>query len=116
MVAAGALKPNAPNVPGVLMTAARAPETLRPPQADQELPARFLGRETLLEFQQVARIVFHGAPRYPEAVPESRTYPFPGISTQEILDFSNRAKYTNVLCFFFVPSTYFDGEFISNIF
>src|ERR1019366_68916 len=48
-----------------------ASETLRPPQAEQVVPARLLGRKPNLKLAQVPRVFLHSPPYYRLCRPES---------------------------------------------
>src|SRR5439155_1179233 len=60
----GTLEPSLPNGPALAMSAARAAKSLRPPETDQVLATRRLGREAPFEFREISGIILHGPKHY----------------------------------------------------
>jgi hypothetical protein len=68
---ASALQQDRAHRPVLIAIATRASETLRPPQAEQVVPARLLGRKPSLKIAQVPRVFLHSPPYYRLCQPES---------------------------------------------
>jgi hypothetical protein len=71
------LEPHLPNSPCTPMRATGAAEAFRPPQPNEVISAGSIGRKTLLQLKQVARVIgVHTSRRYREREPASSRYPF----------------------------------------
>src|ERR1022692_810111 len=69
--ALAALQQDQAHRPVLIAITTRASETLRPPQAEQVVPARLLGGKPRLKLAQVPRVFLHRPPYYRLCQPES---------------------------------------------
>src|ERR1035437_911964 len=78
VIAPGTLPQNLPHRPSSIPAAPRANEALRPPQAEQIVPASLLRAKPIFQFSDCPGIVFHERLHYRWGLPESSGYPLFG--------------------------------------